>query len=480
MSSTDHFPDADDFQRQSDGFMQWLSQQPGVTISPKIEVRDLRHQGSGRGVVARSDIQEGEDLFYLPHHVVLMVKTSRLNQILADELKDLGPWLSLVVVMIYEYSLGEQSKWKQYFQVLPSTFDTLMFWSDEELSELQASAVVDRIGKRDAEEDIFEKVLPLVRAHPELFPPVNGVMSYDDDTGAQALLELAHRMGSLIMAYAFDIEKPEEEESDGEDGYLTDDEEQLPKGMVPLADLLNADADRNNARLFQEEGALVMRAIKPIKAHDEIFNDYGELPRSDLLRRYGYVTSNYTQYDVVELPLTSLCHAAGFDNIEDKEYPQLKLLDQLEILEDGYCVLRPSAEDTLLDIIPDELLALLKTLTLDSDELQRLLSKNKPPKPILAVREARILLEAAQSKLAQYSTTLEQDRAILQQFTSSVLPTSERRRKMAVQVRIGEKEILQAVLMMLQDFLTAEEKGAGKRAAEGSVQESQKKAKHRH
>lgn len=276
MSSTDHFPDADDFQRQSDGFMQWLSQQPDVTISPKIEVQDLRHQGSGRGVgtflfpscfiysihfvkllsgrisltnsfpVAGSDIHEGEDLFHLPHHFVLMVKTSRLYQILADELKDLGPWISLVVVMIYEYSLGEQSKWKQYFQVLPSTFDTLMFWSDEELSELQASAVIDKIGKRDAEEFIFENVIPLIRAHPDLFPPVNGVMSYDDDAGAQALLELAHRMGSLIMAYAFDIEKAEDEESEGEDGYLTDDEDQLPKGMVPLADLLNADADRNN------------------------------------------------------------------------------------------------------------------------------------------------------------------------------------------------------------------------------------------
>lgn len=89
------------------------------------------------------------------------------------------------------------------------------------------------------------------------------------------------------------------------------------------------------------------------------------------------------------------------------------------------------------------------------------------------------MLEAAQSKLAQYSTTIEQDRAILQQFaSSSVLPTSERRRKMAVQVRLGEKEILQALLMMLQDFLTTEEKGAGKRAAEGSGQENQKKAKH--
>uniref|UniRef100_A0A093XY31 Ribosomal lysine N-methyltransferase 4 n=1 Tax=Talaromyces marneffei PM1 TaxID=1077442 RepID=A0A093XY31_TALMA len=467
MSSTDHFPDVDDFQRQSDG--------------PKIEVRDLRHQGSGRGVVARSNIQEGEDLFHLPHHIVLMVKTSRLNQILADDLKNLGPWLSLVVVMIYEYSLGEQSNWKQYFQVLPSKFDTLMFWSEEEFSQLQASAVVDKVGKRDAEEDIFEKVLPLVRAHPDLFPPIDGVMSYDDDTGAQALLELAHRMGSLIMAYAFDIEKAEEEESEGEDGYLTDDEEQLPKGMVPLADLLNADADRNNARLFQEEGALVMRAIKPIKAGDEIFNDYGELPRSDLLRRYGYVTDNYAQYDVVELPLTGICHAAGFDNIEDKEYPQLKLLDQLEILEDGYCILRPSPEDTLLDILPDELLALLKTLTLDSEELQRLLSKNKHPKPILGAREARILLDAAQSKMGQYGTTIQEDKILLQQFaSSSVLRTRERRRHMAVQVRVGEKEILQALLMMLQDFLNAEERGTGKRAAEGSAQESQKKAKHHH
>jgi SET domain-containing protein 6 len=58
-------------------------------------------------------------------------------------------------------------------------------------------------------------------------------------------------MGSLIMAYAFDIEKSETEEEDdvdeNDESYMTDDEdEQLPKGMVPLADLLNADADRNN------------------------------------------------------------------------------------------------------------------------------------------------------------------------------------------------------------------------------------------
>lgn len=40
----------DCFQRQSDEFMRWLAQTPGVRINPKITVVDLRSQGSGRGV----------------------------------------------------------------------------------------------------------------------------------------------------------------------------------------------------------------------------------------------------------------------------------------------------------------------------------------------------------------------------------------------------------------------------------------------
>ncbi len=67
------------------------------------------------------------------------------------------------------------------------------------------------------------------------------------------------------------------------------------------------------ARLFQEDGSFVMKSIKPIPKGQEIFNDYGELPRADLLRRYGYVTENYAQYDVVELPLDTICEVAGVE-----------------------------------------------------------------------------------------------------------------------------------------------------------------------
>lgn len=68
----------------------------------------------------------------------------------------------------------------------------------------------------------------------------------------------------------------------------------------------NADADRNNARLCCDNEDLEMRAIKPIAKGEEILNDYGQLPRSDLLRRYGYVTANYGQYDVAEISTQDL------------------------------------------------------------------------------------------------------------------------------------------------------------------------------
>lgn len=153
---------------------------------------------------------------------------------LADE-----PWLSLILVMLYEYGRGSESNWKPYFDILPVTFDTLMYWSENELAELQASAVVKKIGKQEADQVLKDKIWPILHENPDVF-------DYPTRPSKEEVLEMAHWMGSLIMAYAFDIESSEVKEPD-EEGYATEDEdEDLPKGMVPLADILNADADRNN------------------------------------------------------------------------------------------------------------------------------------------------------------------------------------------------------------------------------------------
>ncbi len=44
-----------------------------------------------------------------------------------------------------------------------------------------------------------------------------------------------------------------------------------------------------------------MKSLTAIEKGGQLFNDYGPLPCSDLLRRYGYVTDRYASYDVVEL-----------------------------------------------------------------------------------------------------------------------------------------------------------------------------------
>jgi hypothetical protein len=138
--------------------------------------------------------------------------------------------------MIYEYLQGENSQWKPYFDVLPSSFDTPMFWSENELEQLQASHMRHKIGKANAENMFQKTLLPLIRTHSNIF-------NVGNKTDAE-LIEIAHRMGSTIMAYAFDLENDEEEEEEA-DGWVEDREGKSMMGMVPMADILNADAEFN-------------------------------------------------------------------------------------------------------------------------------------------------------------------------------------------------------------------------------------------
>jgi SET domain-containing protein 6 len=204
--------------------------------------------------VAAQDIDEEEVLFRIPRSSILCVENSILSHEIPKATFDtLGPWLSLILVMLYEYQNKTASNWAPYFNVLPTEFNTLMFWEPDELEELQASAVRNKIGKQSADENFKNELVPVIKEFAEIF------FSSDDHAKARANdmsspenLLLMHTMGSLIMAYAFDIESGNIAKDVDEEGYASEDEDEaLPKGMVPMADMLNADADRNNVRCSQ-------------------------------------------------------------------------------------------------------------------------------------------------------------------------------------------------------------------------------------
>ena len=51
-SLIDIAPDEDgtDFRQRSSNFVEWFRKQPGCRLNPKVQIADLRHEGSGRGV----------------------------------------------------------------------------------------------------------------------------------------------------------------------------------------------------------------------------------------------------------------------------------------------------------------------------------------------------------------------------------------------------------------------------------------------
>ncbi|RYP79789.1 hypothetical protein DL770_006504 [Monosporascus sp. CRB-9-2] len=286
------------FAAQSRTFLNWFNAWPGTTFHDSIKIEDI---------LATADIPEDTVLFTIPRKAIISVESSDLSKRIPEvfensttaledadnEADEEGgetsvtpdSWVSLILVMIYEHLQGEKSRWKPYLDVLPRTFDTPMFWSENELSELQASAITSKIGKDEAENMFRAKILPVIQSHTDVFYPEGAARLCEDD-----LIELCHRMGSTIMAYAFDLENDEDSpDSEKEDSWVEDREGKLTMGMVPMADILNADAEFN-AHVNHGEDALTVTSLRPITAGEEVLNYYGPLSNGELLRRYGYVT----------------------------------------------------------------------------------------------------------------------------------------------------------------------------------------------
>ncbi|KAK3938022.1 ribosomal lysine N-methyltransferase [Diplogelasinospora grovesii] len=444
-------------------FLQWFRTLPGATFHRDIRIEDLRGRNAGRGIVATADIEPDTVLFTIPRASIICTATSSLpNRIPEvfdtsgadgnqsedddddeDDPKSQDSWTSLILIMLYEYLQGSSSRWKPYLDVLPAKFDTPMFWSPAELAELQASSVVLKIGKTEADQMIKRKILPVIRAHENVFFP-SGSASLSDDQ----LVELSHRMGSAIMAYAFDLEKDDEDEAGREedDDWVEDREGKTMLGMVPMADILNADAVFN-AHISHGEDALTATSLRPIRAGEEILNYYGPLSNGELLRRYGYVTAEHSRYDVVELPweLIERRLKERFVALKSQDWEKVANLMDPEDTEDSFVIERVSEDPDSSGVIHGE--AQVRDLPEELEEqvkdfLKAVKKVHSQSAEALSDKNARkeiyldSVLRALRDREAQYGTTLENDEGLLK----SEQPNG--RRDMAVWVRRGEKRLL--------------------------------------
>lgn len=169
------------------------------------------------------------------------VTTSDFTANFSGNITDMERWQQIILVMIYEFGKGAESPWFKYLQTLPYSIEnSLNNWSQEDLGELQGSAIVRKVGKEQTEQAIKQSILPVLQNSPALFG------AYGDEVNEDSCLELSHRMGGMMMARAFDLEE------NTDSGEESEDEEEPIKALIPLADVLAACPKLNNVRAIHK------------------------------------------------------------------------------------------------------------------------------------------------------------------------------------------------------------------------------------
>ncbi|PWN41869.1 SET domain-containing protein [Ceraceosorus guamensis] len=448
-----------------------------------------------------------------------------------------GGWTQLLLVMLWEHfrstaeggaalndslaprgSMDDEQdnaggsvgpSWGPYFDILPRNFDTPMFWDRQELQDLEGTTVREKIGLAEAQLAYRTQLLPYIHAHPDLFV---GSKASANARQVESLIstyyseELFHRMGSAVLSRSFHVNLPGqgglEEVGEAEDGMEVEDDEDEDEEdgegegeenindvcMVPMADMLNARFESDNARTFYHQDVLEMRTTQVVEAGEQLLNTYGDPPNCDLIRRYGYVDEP-NGADVAELPATTLVDALlslegltsttavhetrradllsrlgwtisiGFDEVHALAY--LFPLSQEAPFEPT--PLSPTERElrSAAASISDELLAQARVLIMSPETLEKLKKKDKLPSSRIEAREfvdgqsrgvAEIIARAIELRLEVYPTTLQDNRATLYASLSThkrLAPLSARRRN-ALVVRSGEQSVLMDNLRVLK------------------------------
>ncbi|KAF5380369.1 hypothetical protein D9615_004738 [Tricholomella constricta] len=472
-------------------FLSWFQKYGGSVDADLVGFAMFPESEGGRGVVALKDIPEAHVLFSIPRSLTLSIRTSSLPSRFGasawQKMKLDQGWTGLILCMMWETARGTSSKWLEYFDTLPTHFDTPMFWNQADLTELAGTSVIEKLGREEAEQSYTEKLLPAIQTRPDIFSP---------EQAEYYSLASYHLMGSRILSRSFSVEKwnsgEEENENSNTPNSRADemdvDSSEGPEGaeekideshhdemeeedeeddssdtaMVPMADMLNARYGSENARLFDDENELRMISIKPIKAGEQIWNTFGDLPNSELLRRYGHVDllplskgGLGNPGDVVEIRADIAVSVTAQRHLSlTSESSQERIEWWLEEGGDDMFVLESDLE------LPEPLISLIRLLLLEQGEWETARRKGKPPKPKVDAVILSIVHDVLETRLKAYPTTLQEDEGkVSEQISTNV--------KHAIVVRMGEKRILHDTLMKVRDLQT-QGNGKGVKKREGA------------
>ncbi|XP_078429596.1 rubisco methyltransferase family protein [Wolffia australiana] len=393
------------------------AKEKGVS-APAVELATVEE---GLGLVAKKDLSRNELVLEVPKRVWISSDAVAADPEMRRFCGGLRPWVSLALFILRERAKGAESFWKPYLDILPASTDSPLFWSEEQLSELQGTQLLNTVqGVKDFLRSEFLKVEEeILLPYKSVFP---SPITFEDFVWAFGIIR-SRTLSGLS----------------GEN--LT---------LIPVADFVNHSPkitskdspwEIKGKGLFSREEIFSLRTTVPIKVGEQVFIQY-DLGKSnaELALDYGFIerTPDRDSYTLtLGIP-------------ESEEF----LDDKLDIAESNGLG-ETSYFDIYLDqSLPPLMIPYLRLLALGGSDcfLLEALFRNSVwghlELPVSYQNEGqicRVIRDACRSALSGYQTTIEEDESILE------AGSLDKRLEIAVWIRKGEKKVLKQIDMGFEE-----------------------------
>jgi len=394
-------------------------------------IDETTNESTGRGLLARRDINEGDELLEIPLKMCITKLSSR--KCFGQEIihNGMNEYLAIALQLIHEYYMNDKKSWYQpYLEVLPKVDEVnpTFLWSEEDLKFLEGSPVIAATKSLQIKlQREYDALLGgedgLCNTHPKLFPKE----VFNMEKWLWAFTQLFSRAVRLRST------------KQGE-----------TLALVPYADLINhspfsgayLDAREIGSWIFTEEAEeVILYADRSYRKMEQIYISYGPKSNADLLLLYGFALERN--------PFNSVDVTVSIQRLSEQDDP---LADQkIEFLEK---VGRQTTVDfpCYFDRYPTEMLEYLRLMQMTLDDTKgKSIDDFDYSRTISAANEAcvlRCIIDAVKNQLSKYPTTEDQDAALIQD--KALFKTFNYKQRMAIRHRRNEKRLLKRTVAALE------------------------------
>lgn len=386
-------------------FQSWLTRS-GLT-STKVQLAPQTGPDM-RGMIATVDIAADDSVLDVPFTMMMTLNTAQNGPLQpVVNTKQLTP-TNIMALHLLNEKFNASSNFLPWIQMLPDTFETPMFWSDEELQDLMGSTVYSVTKKR--KQTLTADYNNIFGVLFDEFPALFDKASYTLDAYKWAV--------STVWARSF---------------VFNIDGSQVPV-IVPFADMFEHGNVASKFSLDEETKAFRITVGAAVKKGERVHVSLGEKPNSQLLTSYGFVLDQ-NEYDTVMISM--------FLNNDDPFYDvKAKILTGRGQPPDRLYYLN-------LQALPADFMRALRLQLLKPSQLDDY-GKVFDDKPIGLENELdvyRQLVSACDQLLRSYPTTALEDQAALADAEAfKLLPE---RRQTALVMRFGEKRVLHRTIELV-------------------------------